>query len=381
MRVDERQPVVVVPDPQGEAGDQDQRQDQPVHAAGTLVERRRRSGIVDSRVNNAPMAGHRARHAPSPQGDRARRSARAGQTSPNPMVGAVVVKDGRVIGEGITQPPGEAHAERVALGRLRGGSVRRDAVRLARAVRHHGRTPPCTDAILEAGIARVVIASDDPTDEGVRARPRDPARRGRRGGLDRRRGRRGRAAPQPAVPQARPHRPAAGGLQVGDDARRQGRHRDRRLAVDLRRGEPRPRAPLARRVGRGGGGHRHRAVRRPAADRPRRGRRAPAAPRRVRLRGAPAARLAARARRGRGARHRGLLARRGAHVGAGARVGRRRRDRRHRPERGARAWSTRSTSSARARSSRCCSRAARTWPARSSRPARSTRRASSSPRC
>src|SRR5215218_8746505 len=65
-----------------------------------------------------------------------------GTTSPNPMVGAVVVKDGRVIGEGITQPPGESHAERMALA-------------------------GCRDAILEAGIARVVIASDDPTSKAA----------------------------------------------------------------------------------------------------------------------------------------------------------------------------------------------------------------------
>ena len=57
-----------------------------------------------------------------------------GQTSPNPMVGAVVVKGGRVIGEGITQPPGQAHAERDALDGVQRGSGRRDDVRLARAV-------------------------------------------------------------------------------------------------------------------------------------------------------------------------------------------------------------------------------------------------------
>jgi len=103
-----------------------------------------------------------------------------GQTSPNPMVGAVVVKDGRVIGEGITQPPGREHAEVMALeaavGRTSGATM---YVSLEPCC-HHGRTPPCTDAIVSAGITRVVIASDDPTpkaagrgpgilrDEGVR---------------------------------------------------------------------------------------------------------------------------------------------------------------------------------------------------------------------
>jgi diaminohydroxyphosphoribosylaminopyrimidine deaminase / 5-amino-6-(5-phosphoribosylamino)uracil reductase len=86
-----------------------------------------------------------------------------GQTSPNPMVGAVIVKDGRVIGEGITQPPGEAHAERMALAACEEDPSGATLYVSLEPCAHHGRTPPCTDAILEAGIARVVIASDDPT--------------------------------------------------------------------------------------------------------------------------------------------------------------------------------------------------------------------------
>ena len=86
-----------------------------------------------------------------------------GQTSPNPIVGAVVVKHGRVIGEGITQPPGEAHAERMALGACEEDPVGATMYVSLEPCAHQGRTPPCTDAIVEAGIARVVIASDDPT--------------------------------------------------------------------------------------------------------------------------------------------------------------------------------------------------------------------------
>jgi diaminohydroxyphosphoribosylaminopyrimidine deaminase/5-amino-6-(5-phosphoribosylamino)uracil reductase len=86
-----------------------------------------------------------------------------GQTSPNPMVGALVVKDGRVIGEGITQPPGEAHAERMALADCREDPRGATLYISLEPCCHHGRTPPCTEAIVEAGIARVVIASDDPT--------------------------------------------------------------------------------------------------------------------------------------------------------------------------------------------------------------------------
>jgi diaminohydroxyphosphoribosylaminopyrimidine deaminase/5-amino-6-(5-phosphoribosylamino)uracil reductase len=103
-----------------------------------------------------------------------------GQTSPNPMVGAVVVKDGRVLGEGITQPPGEGHAEVMAIEAAAGHTAGATMYVSLEPCCHTGRTPPCTDAILSAGIARVVIASDDPTpkaagrgpgilrDEGIR---------------------------------------------------------------------------------------------------------------------------------------------------------------------------------------------------------------------
>jgi diaminohydroxyphosphoribosylaminopyrimidine deaminase/5-amino-6-(5-phosphoribosylamino)uracil reductase len=88
-----------------------------------------------------------------------------GRTSPNPMVGAVIVKDGRVIGEGSTQPPGQAHAERMALAACQEDPSGATMYVSLEPCAHHGRTPPCTEAILEAGIARVVIASDDPTEK------------------------------------------------------------------------------------------------------------------------------------------------------------------------------------------------------------------------
>jgi diaminohydroxyphosphoribosylaminopyrimidine deaminase/5-amino-6-(5-phosphoribosylamino)uracil reductase len=95
-----------------------------------------------------------------------------GRTSPNPLVGAVVVKDGEAIGEGFHGAAGEPHAERVAL-----GACDRDPAGATLYVSlepccHEGLTPPCTDAILEAGIARVVIASEDPT---PKAHGRGPA--------------------------------------------------------------------------------------------------------------------------------------------------------------------------------------------------------------
>ena len=93
-------------------------------------------------------------------------SARAlGATSPNPPVGAVVLDPaGEVVGDGWTQPPGGPHAEVVALRdagpRAAGGT----AVVTLEPCRHTGRTGPCVSALLDAGVARVVVACADPTD-------------------------------------------------------------------------------------------------------------------------------------------------------------------------------------------------------------------------
>jgi diaminohydroxyphosphoribosylaminopyrimidine deaminase/5-amino-6-(5-phosphoribosylamino)uracil reductase len=85
-----------------------------------------------------------------------------GQVSPNPAVGAVVVKDGAVVGQGYTQPPGSAHAEVVALkqaGEKASGGIM--YVTLEPCC-HYGRTPPCSQAIIAAGIAEVHVAMLDP---------------------------------------------------------------------------------------------------------------------------------------------------------------------------------------------------------------------------
>ena len=86
-----------------------------------------------------------------------------GHTSPNPLVGAVVVKNGKTIGEGFHQAAGRPHAEREALAACSEDPTGATMYVSLEPCCHHGRTPPCTDAIVEAGIARVVIASDDPT--------------------------------------------------------------------------------------------------------------------------------------------------------------------------------------------------------------------------
>jgi diaminohydroxyphosphoribosylaminopyrimidine deaminase/5-amino-6-(5-phosphoribosylamino)uracil reductase len=85
-----------------------------------------------------------------------------GFTSPNPMVGAVVVKDGRIVGKGWHQMAGGPHAEVHALNDA--GAAARDAVLYVtlEPCNHFGRTPPCTHKILEAGIRHVVMAMPDP---------------------------------------------------------------------------------------------------------------------------------------------------------------------------------------------------------------------------
>src|SRR5947199_1587589 len=86
-----------------------------------------------------------------------------GRTSPNPLVGAVVVKTGRTIGEGFHPAAGRPHAEREALAACREDPAGATMYVSLEPCCHDGRTPPCTDAIIEAGLARVVVASDDPT--------------------------------------------------------------------------------------------------------------------------------------------------------------------------------------------------------------------------
>ena len=93
-----------------------------------------------------------------------------GQVSPNPLVGAVAVRDGEVIGEGFHAELGGLHAERAALAdcRQRGEDAAGATMYVTlEPCAHQGRQPPCVEAILEAGIRRVVIASEDPSEKAA----------------------------------------------------------------------------------------------------------------------------------------------------------------------------------------------------------------------
>jgi len=85
-----------------------------------------------------------------------------GSTAPNPAVGCIIVREGRVVGRGWTQPGGRPHAETVALAQA--GSAARGATAYVtlEPCAHHGQTPPCANALVDAELARVVAAMVDP---------------------------------------------------------------------------------------------------------------------------------------------------------------------------------------------------------------------------
>jgi diaminohydroxyphosphoribosylaminopyrimidine deaminase/5-amino-6-(5-phosphoribosylamino)uracil reductase len=88
-----------------------------------------------------------------------------GHTGPNPLVGAVVVRDEEVLGEGYHAAYGGDHAEVAALGACSQDPIGATLYVTLEPCCHQGKTPPCTDAIVAAGIKRVVVATDDPTEK------------------------------------------------------------------------------------------------------------------------------------------------------------------------------------------------------------------------
>lgn len=85
-----------------------------------------------------------------------------GNTWPNPAVGCVITRDGRVLGRGWTQPGGRPHAEVRALAQAGAAARGATAYVTLEPCAHHGKTPPCAQALIDAGIARVVTAQTDP---------------------------------------------------------------------------------------------------------------------------------------------------------------------------------------------------------------------------
>ena len=146
-----------------------------------------------------------------------------GLTAPNPAVGAILLKDGAVVGRGATAPGGRPHAERIAIDQA--GEAARGATLYVtlEPCSHHGVSGPCADAVIAAGVARVVAAMEDPNPL-VGGEGHARLRAGGDRGLGRRRGRPG--APRPS----RPYPAGDGGAAMRDaEARRDGgRFRRRR---------------------------------------------------------------------------------------------------------------------------------------------------------
>ncbi len=85
-----------------------------------------------------------------------------GTTSPNPAVGCVIVREGRIVGKGATAPGGRPHAETIALAKARGRARGATAYVTFEPCAHYGKTPPCVRALIDAGLGRAVIGCVDP---------------------------------------------------------------------------------------------------------------------------------------------------------------------------------------------------------------------------
>ena len=226
--------------------------------------------LSETSHENEPMTATPSNDAAAPMREALALAAHAvGLSDPNPRVGCVIVgADGRLAGRGHTQEAGGAHAEAMALrdAAARGVDVRGATVYVTlEPCSHHGRTPPCADALVAAGVARVVIALRDPnplvSGRGAArlARRRHRRRMGRR--------RRGVARAQHRLRLAHGARPALAAPEGRGLARRAHRARRRHQPVDHRRGGARRRPRLAQARERGPDRRRHGARGRPSTRR------------------------------------------------------------------------------------------------------------------
>lgn len=108
------------------------------------------------------VSGQEADDAPFMRSALALAARALGRSAPNPAVGCLIVRDGRVLGRGWTGDGGRPHAETIALGQAGAAARGATAYVSLEPCAHHGRTPPCSDALIAAGIARVVIPLIDP---------------------------------------------------------------------------------------------------------------------------------------------------------------------------------------------------------------------------
>ena len=164
----------------------------------------------------------------------------AGWTSPNPLVGAVIVRDGRIIGEGWHHRFGGPHAEREALAACSESPAGATAYVTLEPCCHTGKTPPCTEALIEAGIARVVVGVLDPNPL-VAGRGNEALRRA---GIEVAVGVLERIVPrcQRTVPARHGAAPSPGDSQIRHDLGREGGHAGGAFSLGDRRGGAPPRS-------------------------------------------------------------------------------------------------------------------------------------------
>ncbi len=155
-----------------------------------------------------------------------------GRVEPNPLVGAVIVRDGRMLAVGHHDRFGGPHAEVAALDSLGGSAPGATLHVTLEPCCHQGKTPPCTEAVLNAGITRVVAAMQDPFPRVLGG----GFARLRQAGITVEVGVEEPAARRLncALPEVAAHRPALRHRQVGDDARREDRDGRWRQPMDLR---------------------------------------------------------------------------------------------------------------------------------------------------